>query len=80
MLLGMDVMEMVFVDSVVFLKKIKWFDKVKNFELFGCYVFVQVFKDNVKNEVIGVDGGLVRIEIINLMLEQVVEVYRKMMG
>lgn len=40
MLLGMDVMEMVFVDSVVFLKKIKWFDKVKNFELFGCYVFV----------------------------------------
>lgn len=79
-LLGMDVMEMVFADSAALLKKIKWLDKVKNFELLGRYVFVQAFKDNVKNEVTGADGGLVRTEITNLTPEQAAEAYRKMMG
>lgn len=62
------------------LKKIKWPDKVKNLELLGRHVSVQAFKDNVKNEVTGADGGPVRTEITNLTLEQAAEAYRKMMG
>ncbi|MGT6356421.1 terminase small subunit, partial [Escherichia coli] len=40
----------------------------------------QAFKDNVKNEVTGADGGPVRTEITNLTPEQAAEAYRKMMG
>ncbi|EFL4102277.1 terminase small subunit [Escherichia coli] len=57
---GMDVVEMVSADSAALLKKIKWPDKVKNLELLGRHVSVQAFKDNVKNEVTGADGGPVR--------------------
>lgn len=57
---GMDVVEMVSADSTALLKKIKWPDKVKNLELLGRHVSVQAFKDNVKNEVTGADGGPVR--------------------
>ena len=53
-------MEMVSADSDALLKKIKWPDKVKNLELLGRHVSVQAFKDNVKNEVTGADGGPVR--------------------
>ncbi|UJY33811.1 hypothetical protein HB117_17060 [Escherichia coli] len=55
-------------------------DKVKNLELLGRHVSVQAFKDNVKNEVTGADGGPVRTEITKLTPEQAAEVYRKMMG
>ncbi len=57
---GMDVVEMVSADSAALLKKIKWPDKVKNLELLGRHVSVQAFKDNIKNEVTGADGGPVR--------------------
>ncbi|EFG3561336.1 terminase small subunit [Escherichia coli] len=77
---GMDVVEMASADSAALLKKIKWPDKVKNLELLGRHVSVQAFKDNVKNEVTGADGGPVRTEITNLTPEQVAEAYRKMMG
>ncbi|WP_152062148.1 terminase small subunit, partial [Escherichia coli] len=60
---GMDVVKMVSADSAALLKKIKWPDKVKNLELLGRHVSVQAFKDNVKNEVTGADGGPVRTEI-----------------
>ncbi|HEC1649054.1 TPA: terminase small subunit [Yersinia enterocolitica] len=39
------------------LKKIKWPDKVKNLELLGKHVDVQAFKENVKNEHSGPNGG-----------------------
>lgn len=77
---GMDVVEMASADSAALLKKIKWPDKVKNLELLGRHVSVQAFKDNVKNEVTGADGGPVRTEITNLTPEQAAEAYRKMMG
>ncbi|HAN5210270.1 terminase small subunit [Escherichia coli] len=77
---GMDVVEMVSADSAALLKKIKWPDKVKNLELLGRHVSVQAFKDNVKNEVTGADGGPVRTEITNLTPEQAAEAYKKMMG
>ncbi|ANV96875.1 TPA: terminase small subunit [Escherichia coli] len=77
---GMDVVEMVSADSAALLKKIKWPDKVKNLELLGRHVSVQAFKDNVKNEVTGADGGSVRTEITNLTPEQAAEAYKKMMG
>lgn len=57
---GMDVVEMASADSAALLKKIKWPDKVKNLELLGKHVSVQAFKDNVKNEMTGADGGPVR--------------------
>ncbi len=67
-------------EMVGILKKIKWPDKVKNLELLGRHVSVQAFKDNVKNEVTGADGGPVRTEITNLTPEQAAEAYKKMMG
>lgn len=39
------------------LKKIKWPDKVKNLELLGKHVTVQAFKENVKTELTGANGG-----------------------
>ena len=53
---GMDVTEMPG-DVPGFLKKIKWPDKVKNLELLGKHVVVQAFKENVKNEHTGPNGG-----------------------
>lgn len=62
------------------LKKIKWPDKVKNLELLGKHVSVQAFKENVKTEITGADGGPVKTETVNLTPEQAAEQYRKMMG
>lgn len=53
---GMDVTEMPG-DVPGFLKKIKWPDKIKNLELLGKHVVVQAFKENVKNEHTGPNGG-----------------------
>ncbi|HEI6794443.1 TPA: terminase small subunit [Yersinia enterocolitica] len=53
---GIDVTEMAG-DVPGFLKKIKWPDKVKNLELLGKHVDVQAFKENVKNEHAGPNGG-----------------------
>ncbi|MFW5400530.1 terminase small subunit, partial [Yersinia sp. 1252 StPb PI] len=53
---GIDVTEMSG-DAPGFLKKIKWPDKVKNLELLGKHVDVQAFKENVKNEHSGPNGG-----------------------
>ncbi|WP_145494579.1 terminase small subunit [Yersinia bercovieri] len=53
---GIDVTEMAG-DVPGFLKKIKWPDKVKNLELLGKHVDVQAFKENVKNEHTGQNGG-----------------------
>ncbi|HHH0240812.1 TPA: terminase small subunit [Yersinia enterocolitica] len=53
---GIDVTEMAG-DVPGFLKKIKWPDKVKNLELLGKHVDVQAFKENVKNEHTGPNGG-----------------------
>ncbi|CNJ37952.1 terminase small subunit [Yersinia rohdei] len=44
-------------EMVGILKKIKWPDKVKNLELLGKHVDVQAFKENVKNEHSGPNGG-----------------------
>lgn len=62
------------------LKKIKWPDKVKNLELLGKHVSVQAFKENVKTELSGPDGGPVRTETTNLTPDEAAEHYRKMMG
>lgn len=62
------------------LKKIKWPDKVKNLELLGRHVSIQAFKDNVKNEITGKDGGPIKTETTNLTADQAAEIYRKMMG
>lgn len=60
------------------LKKIKWPDKVKNLELLGKHVTVQAFKENVKTELTGTDGG--PIQTSNLTPDEAAEAYRKMMG
>ena len=67
-------------DMVGIIKKIKWPDKVKNLELLGRHVAVQAFKDNVKNEITGADGGPVRTETTSMTQEQAAELYKKMMG
>ncbi|MGH1498209.1 terminase small subunit [Yersinia proxima] len=60
------------------LKKIKWPDKVKNLELLGRHVTVQAFKDNVKTELTGPNGGV--IQTVNMTPDEAAEAYRKMMG
>ncbi|MGJ0625299.1 terminase small subunit [Xenorhabdus bovienii] len=64
-------------DMVGILKKIKWPDKVKNLELLGKHVSVQAFRDSVKNEHTGADGG--PIEVAGLTAEQAADAYKKMM-
>ncbi|MDE9437848.1 terminase small subunit [Xenorhabdus bovienii] len=64
-------------DMVGILKKIKWPDKVKNLELLGKHVSVQAFRDNVKNEHTGAEGG--PIEVASLTAEQAADAYKKMM-
>lgn len=44
-------------EMVGVLKKIKWPDKVKNLELLGKHVSVQAFKENVRSEISGPNGG-----------------------
>ncbi|WP_179038245.1 terminase small subunit [Limnobaculum xujianqingii] len=48
-------------EMVGILKKIKWPDKVKNLELLGKHISVQAFRDNVKNELTGAEGGPIQV-------------------
>ncbi|MBK5145856.1 terminase small subunit [Budviciaceae bacterium BWR-B9] len=52
-------------DLDVILKKIKWPDKVKNLELLGKHISVQAFRENVKNELTGPDGGPIEVSDIS---------------
>ncbi|MCH0685585.1 terminase small subunit [Escherichia coli] len=68
---GMDVVEMASADSAALLKKIKWPDKVKNLELLGKHVDVQAFKENIKSEHSGPNGGPIQYtDITNEELEE----------
>ncbi|KER02830.1 terminase small subunit [Photorhabdus temperata] len=57
-------------DLVGIMKKIKWPDKVKNLELLGKHVNVQAFKENVKTEITGAEGGPVQIDLTDEQLEE----------
>lgn len=75
---GMDVVEMASAESAALLKKIKWPDKVKNLELLGKHVDVQAFKENIKTEVTGSNGG--PIVITEMSPEEAAEKYKDLMG
>lgn len=74
---GMDVAEMAG-DAAGLLKKIKWPDKVKNLELLGKHVDVQAFKENIKTEVTGANGG--PIVTADMSPEEAAEKYKDLMG
>lgn len=65
-------------EMVGILKKIKWPDKVKNLELLGKHVDVQAFKDNIKTEVTGANGG--PIVTADMSPEEAAEKYKYLMG
>lgn len=68
---GLDVIEMASADTSAILKKIKWPDKVKNLELLGKHVDVQAFKENIKSEHSGPNGGPIQYsDITNEELEE----------
>lgn len=75
---GMDVVEMASAESAALLKKIKWPDKVKNLELLGKHVDVQAFKENIKTEVTGANGG--PIVTADMSPEEAAEKYKDLMG
>ncbi|MBY6247568.1 terminase small subunit [Citrobacter werkmanii] len=75
---GMDVVEMASAESATLLKKIKWPDKVKNLELLGKHVDVQAFKENIKTEVTGSNGG--PIVTTEMSPEEAAEKYKDLMG
>ncbi|EDO5296878.1 TPA: terminase small subunit [Salmonella enterica subsp. houtenae serovar 43:z4,z23:-] len=60
------------------LKKIKWPDKVKNLELLGKHATVQAFKENIKAEVTGANGG--PIVTAEMSPEEAAEKYKDLMG
>lgn len=74
---GMDVSEIAG-DAPGLLKKIKWPDKVKNLELLGKHVDVQAFKENIKTEVTGANGG--PIVTADMSPEEAAEKYKDLMG
>ncbi|EPL4123848.1 terminase small subunit [Citrobacter amalonaticus] len=74
---GMDVSEIAG-DAPGLLKKIKWPDKVKNLELLGKHVDVQAFKENIKTEVTGSNGG--PIVTTEMSPEEAAEKYKDLMG
>lgn len=74
---GMDVSEIAG-DTPGLLKKIKWPDKVKNLELLGKHVDVQAFKENIKTEVTGANGG--PIVTADMSPEEAAEKYKDLMG
>lgn len=74
---GMDVTEIAG-DAPGLLKKIKWPDKVKNLELLGKHVDVQAFKENIKTEVTGANGG--PIVTADMSPEEAAEKYKDLMG
>ncbi|OCA53930.1 terminase small subunit [Photorhabdus namnaonensis] len=57
-------------EIVGILKKIKWPDKVKNLELLGKHVSVQAFRENVKTELTGKDGGPIQIDLTDEQLDE----------
>lgn len=65
-------------EMVGILKKIKWPDKVKNLELLGKHVDVQAFKENIKTEVTGANGG--PIITTEMSAEEAAEKYKDLMG
>ncbi|HDC1418092.1 TPA: terminase small subunit [Salmonella enterica] len=65
-------------EMVGILKKIKWPDKVKNLELLGKHVDVQAFKENIKTEVTGANGG--PIVTAEMSAEEAAEKYKDLMG
>ncbi|HGK4675237.1 TPA: terminase small subunit [Kluyvera georgiana] len=75
---GMDVVEMASADSSALLKKIKWPDKVKNLELLGKHVDVQAFKESIKTEITGANGG--PIVTADMSPEEAAEKYKDLMG
>lgn len=74
---GMDVSEMAG-DAAGLLKKIKWPDKVKNLELLGKHVDVQAFKESIKAEITGANGG--PIVTSDMSPEEAAEKYKDLMG
>ena len=60
------------------IQKIKWPDKVKNLELLGKHVDVQAFKENIKTEVTGSNGG--PIVTTEMSPEEAAEKYKDLMG
>lgn len=74
---GMDVTEMAG-DTPGLLKKIKWPDKVKNLELLGKHVDVQAFKESIKSEITGANGG--PIVTADMSPEEAAEKYKDLMG
>ena len=60
------------------IQKIKWPDKVKNLELLGKHVDVQAFKENIKTEVTGANGG--PIVTSDMSAEEAAEKYKDLMG
>lgn len=74
---GMDVTEIAG-DAPSLLKKIKWPDKVKNLELLGKHVDVQAFKDSIKTEITGANGG--PIVTADMSPEEAAEKYKDLMG
>lgn len=75
---GMDVVEMASADSAALLKKIKWPDKVKNLELLGKHVDVQAFKESIKTEITGANGG--PVITTEMSPEEAAEKYKDLMG
>ncbi|HHE5697825.1 TPA: terminase small subunit [Citrobacter amalonaticus] len=69
---GMDVTE------PSLLKKIKWPDKVKNLELLGKHVDVQAFKESIKTEITGANGG--PVITTEMSPEEAAEKYKDLMG
>lgn len=67
-------------EMVGILKKIKWPDKVKNLELLGKHVSVQAFKENIRSELTGLNGGPIQAENTNMTPDEAAELYKKMMG
>lgn len=74
---GMDVTEIAG-DTPSLLKKIKWPDKVKNLELLGKHVDVQAFKESIKTEITGANGG--PIVTADMSPEEAAEKYKDLMG
>lgn len=60
------------------LKKIKWPDKVKNLELLGKHVDVQAFKESIKTEITGANGG--PVITTEMSPEEAAEKYKDLMG
>lgn len=76
---GLDIQAMAGEEgTAALMKKIKWPDKVKNLELLGKHVTVQAFKENIKTEITGNNGG--PIVTADMSPEEAAEKYKDLMG